>query len=122
MIKTYTLSAALISLALLGLFYWWFQSDWLILILYAGVGLIATLSVPLLYRLLGYSAADDDAWLRERENREYTELSQRLQSIQTELEGLQLTEGVRQAKALNDIIDDYHAVVNSRFLAKNPAR
>lgn len=43
---------------------------------------------------------------------------QRLQAVTQDLDQLGLTAGVRQAKALTDMIDDYHAVVKSRFFGK----
>lgn len=118
MIKRYTLIAAIFSLILLGLFIWWFQGSLMLNATYLAAACVATLSVPLLYRLLGYSAVDDDEWLKARENQQYTELMQRLQTITHDLEELGLKEGVRQAKALTDMLDDYHAVVKSRFFGK----
>ena len=118
MIKHYTLIAAFLALILIGLFIWWFQGDLVFNAAYLAAAVLATLSVPLLYRLLGYSAADDDEWLKNRENQQHTELMQRLQGVTQDLEELGLKEGVRQAKALTDIIDDYHAVVKSRFFGK----
>lgn len=118
MIKHYTLIAALLSLILIGLFIWWFQGDLVFNAVYLAVAVLATLTVPLLYRLLGYSAADDDTWLKNRENQQHAELMQRLQAVTQDLDQLGLTAGVRQAKALTDMIDDYHAVVKSRFFGK----
>lgn len=45
-------------------------------------------------------------------------MSQRLKDIKTELKQLKLDEGIRQADVLNDIIDDYHSVVETRFFGK----
>jgi hypothetical protein len=45
-------------------------------------------------------------------------MSQRLKDIKAELKQLQLEEGIRQADVLNDIIDDYHSVVETRFFGK----
>lgn len=118
MIKRYLLIAAIISLILIGLFVWWFQGDLVFNAVYVAVAAFATLTVPLLYRLLGYSTADDDEWLKNRENQQYAELQQRLQVVTKDLEDLGLKEGLRQAQALTDIIDDYHAVVKSRFFGK----
>lgn len=68
MIKHYTVIAALLSLILIGLFIWWFQGDLVFNAVYLAVAVLATLTAsPLLYRLLGYSAADDDTWLKNRE-------------------------------------------------------
>lgn len=118
MIKPYTLIAAIIALLLIGLFIWWFQGGLVFNAVYIAIAAFATLTVPLLYRWLGYSAADDDEWLKNRENQQHAELLQRLQVVTKELETLGLKEGLRQAQSLTDIIDDYHAVVKSRFFGK----
>ena len=118
MIKRYTLIATVLSLILLGAFYWWFQGSLIATGIYAGVALLSLLSVPLLYRFAGYSEADDTEWLEEREAKEHAEMSQHLAATQAELEALGLTEGVRQANLLSDIIDDYHSVVETRFFGK----
>lgn len=118
MIKRYTLIAALVSLLLLGLFVWWFQAGLLVTGVYVAVAALATLSVPLVYRLAGFADADDDEWLKERENREHAALLERLHGLKAELQALGLKEGIRQAVSLTDIIDDYHAVVKARFFGK----
>ncbi|MFZ1569514.1 MAG: hypothetical protein WAT29_11930 [Thiolinea sp.] len=118
MIKPYTLIATILSLILIGLFVWWFQGGLVFNAVYVAVAVVAALSVPLLYRWLGYSVADDDEWLKDRENQQYAELMQRLQGVTKDLEALGLKEGVRQAKSLTDMVDDYHAVVKSRFFGK----
>lgn len=118
MIKRYTFIAALLSLPLIGLFIWWFQGGLVFNAIYIGIAALAVLTVPLLYRWLGYSEADDVEWLKNRENQQHAEMVQRLQSVTKELDELGLKEGVRQANALNDMIDDYHSVVKSRFFGK----
>ncbi len=118
MIKPYTLFAAIASLLLLGVFFWWFQSHLVVTGIYLGIAALATVSVPLMYRLSGYSLADDAQWLQERENKEHAALSERLQGLKSELGALGLSEGLRQADALTEIINDYHSVVNTRFFGK----
>lgn len=118
MIKRYTFIAAALSLVLLVAFYWWFQGSLMATGAYLLLSAVAVLSVPLLYRFAGYSESDDVEWLEEREAKEHQEMSQRLQSIKAELLELKLEEGVRQANVLNDIIDDYHSVVETRFFGK----
>jgi len=118
MIKRYSLIAAIASLILLGAFYWWFQGNLIATAVYALIALLSLLTVPLMYRLSGYSDDDDNVWLQEREAQEHIEMSERLGSIRAELEGLGLTEGVRQANLLSNIINDYHSVVESRFYGK----
>lgn len=118
MIKRYSLIALLISLLLLAAFYVWFQGDLILTGLYVVLSALAVLSVPLVYRLAGFSLADDMQWLGERESQEYAELTQRLTQLKAELQALNLSEGLRQAKVLTGIIDDYHAVVKTRFFGK----
>ncbi|HPE60998.1 MAG TPA: hypothetical protein PLB10_11740 [Thiolinea sp.] len=121
MIRTYTLVAAILSLVLLALFYWWFQPDLMVLLAYLGLAVAAALSVPALYRLVGYSDQDDITRLQQREATEHTALLQRLADLRSELGELKLEEGVRQADALSGILDDYHSVVETRFFGKKSA-
>jgi hypothetical protein len=118
MIKRYSLIALIISLILIAAFYWWFQGDLILTGLYTLLSVPAVFSVPLVYRYAGFSLADDMEWLRERETREYGEITERLSQLKSELEALNLPEGLRQANVLNGIIDDYHAVVETRFFGK----
>ncbi len=118
MIKHYSLVALVISLILIAVFYWWFQGDLVLTGLYVLVSALAVLSVPLVYRFAGFSLADDMLWLREREAKEYSELTQRITQLKSELKSLNLPEGLRQANVLTGIIDDYHAVVKTRFFGK----
>nr|CAA6830907.1 MAG: Unknown protein [uncultured Thiotrichaceae bacterium] len=118
MIKCYSLIALVISLILMALFYWWFQGDLILTGIYSLLCVPAVFSVPLVYRFAGFSLADDMLWLRERETREYGELTRRLVQLKSELKTLDLPEGQRQAHVLSGIIDDYHAVVETRFFGK----
>lgn len=118
MIKRYSYIALILSLILLGAFFWWFQGDLIVTAIYAVIGLLSVLSVPVMYRLAGYSDADDVEWLAEREASEHEEMRQRLSTIKSELKGLDFEEGTRQANVLTDLIDDYHSVVETRFFGK----
>lgn len=118
MIKRYSLIALVISLIFIAIFYWWFQGDLILTGLYTLLSVLAVFSVPLVYRFAGFSLADDMLWLRERETREHAELTQRITQLKSELEALNLAEGSRQASVLTGIIDDYHAVVETRFFGK----
>jgi len=112
------LAAAVVSVLLLGLFLWWFGFSIIPTSIYVLLALIATLSVPIIYNALGFSTADEVEWLEEREAEEYTELIQRLELAGDELRKLKITEGVDQVAQLTDLIDDYHSVVETRFLGK----
>ncbi len=118
MIKQFALCALIISLCLIAAFYGWFQGDLLLTGLYTVLSLGAALTVPLIYRFAGFSLADDMEWLQAREAQEHGELIARLGQLKTELAGLDLAEGERQAHTLTGIIDDYHAVVETRFFGK----
>jgi len=71
-----------------------------------------------MYRLTGYSLVDDISWIKERENTEYIELQNRLKKYRTDLEALSLDAGVKQTEILTKLINDYHAVVETRFFGK----
>ena len=71
MIKRYTYIALTLSIILLGAFFWWFQGNLIATGIYAAISLVSVLSVPLLYRMAGYSDADDVEWLAEREASEH---------------------------------------------------
>jgi len=118
MIKRYSFIALMASILLVLAFYWWFQGDLITTALYIALTIISFFTVPLLYRFAGYSEADDIEWLEEREANEHIEMRERLSVIKGELSELSLHEGVRQAKVLTDIIDDYHSVVETRFFGK----
>ncbi len=110
--------AGVLSLLLLVLFYLWFRPGLLLLLGYLLLALVATLSVPLVYRLAGFTGRDEARWLEEREEEEYRELSARLKDARKQLDKLGIDEGVKQADQLNSLIDDYHSVVETRFLGK----
>ncbi len=118
MIRQYSIIAALVSVLLLGAFVWWFQGNLVLNAAYAILAVLATLSVPLAYRLFGFVLQDDQIWLQEREAREHGTLHFRLDELQKDLRELGLNEGVRQADTLGEILDDYHAVVENRFAGK----
>lgn len=110
--------AAIFSVLLLAVFSWWFNPSWQLLLAYAALALIATLSVPLLYRQAGFTLKDEILWLEEREAAEHKELTQRLQTLHGELNALGIREAVDQAERLTGILNDYHSVVETRFIGK----
>jgi hypothetical protein len=85
---------------------------------YAGVALVATLSVPIIYRLSGFTRDDEVDWLEQRTLDEHETLIQKLQTAQQGLKELGIKEGVRQAEVLTDILEDYQSVVETRFVGK----
>lgn len=86
--------------------------------LYALVAALIALTVPLMYRLLGYRTADEAVWLHERNMREHTTLIERLNNARESLNELQISAGVKQADSLTAILDDYRSVVETRFVGK----
>ena len=105
-------------MALTVLYFWWFDPPLWLLAAYLAVGLVATLSIPLLYRLLGYKAADESQWLQAFNLQEHEQLMTRLKEIRQSLQSLNIKEGVRQADTLMSILDDYRSVVETRFMGK----
>lgn len=105
-------------MALTVLYFWWFDPPLWLLAAYIAVGLVATLSIPLLYRLLGYKAADESQWLQAFNLQEHEQLMTRLKEIRQSLQSLNIKEGVRQADTLMSILDDYRSVVETRFMGK----
>lgn len=85
---------------------------------YAGIALVATLSVPIIYRLSGFTRDDEVDWLEQRTLDEHEALIQKLQTAQQGLKELGIKEGVRQAEVLTDILEDYQSVVETRFVGK----
>jgi len=85
---------------------------------YLFLSLIALLSVPIIYRLAGFTRKDESQWLEDREAHEYNELSERLKNTREKLVSLGITTGVKQAERLTDLVEDYHTVVETRFIGK----
>jgi hypothetical protein len=117
-LKNYILSAFLVSLVLMALFVWWFQGGWLFSSIYAVISIISLLSLPVMYRLMGFSNIDDINRLKQQEQDEYQQLLDRIATSKIELADLKLDEAVHQADVLSKIIKDYHSVVATRFLGK----
>lgn len=120
-LRNAALAAALASLALLAAWVWWFGFAWAPLVVYVVLALLATVSVPLMHRWTGQTLADELSWLEERESTEHDEMMARLAEVRRELDELGVDEGARQATTLTGILEDYHAVVRSRFVGKKHA-
>ena len=103
---------------MLALFFWWFQGGLVLTAVYAVLALIATITVPALYRFAGFTRQDELEWLENREASEHAEMVLRLREVRRELQNLEVDEGVRQADMLTGILEDYHSVVETRFLGK----
>lgn len=116
-VKNHAIVAAILSLIAVVLFHIWFGS-WPLTAIYLAVATAATLSVPIFYRFTGFSHADEIEWLEHREAKEHAEMVERLHEIRAELERLSINEGVRQIDMLEGILEDYHSVVETRFVGK----
>lgn len=103
---------------LLGAFVWWFQPPWWLVGADVLVAALASVSVPLLYRLFGYGNEDEMQWWQARSLREHNDLIARLAHARQSLQDLRIGEGVQQADILMHILDDYHSVVETRFMGK----
>lgn len=117
-IKRYALLAAVLSLVLVLLFAWWFGLVILPLATYVILALLATLSVPIIYRVAGFKREDEIEWIEQREEREHRDLIARLATAETELSKLGIDDGKRQAQQLTALVNDYHSVVETRFMGK----
>ncbi len=117
-IKRYTVIGIVISILLSLAFIFWFKPSFVFVAGYIGTSILAVLSIPLMYRLLGYREEDESVWLLGREHEENEEIERKLYSLKNDLEGLSNKEGSHQVDVLKGIVGDYHSVVNSRFLGK----
>lgn len=117
-IKLYALAALLAALVLAVFFWWWFQPSLPLLAGYLTASVVGVVSVPLIYRFGGFLVDDEMVWLAERENLDHQQLLDRLGETRQELSALEVDEGVRQADMLRSLLDDYHAVVETRFIGK----
>jgi len=68
---------------------------WL-LVAYIVFAVVAVFSVPAMYRVAGYTLADELSWLENREEAEHNEMVQRLKELRTELNSLNIDAGVRR--------------------------
>ena len=107
-----------LSLLLVPVFAWWFAPSWPWLTGYFVLAFLAALSVPVLYRLGGFTRADELEWLEQREEQEHFEMQAELVRARSQLDKLAVPEGVRQVDVLRQLLDDYHAVVETRFRGK----
>ena len=85
---------------------------------YALLAFVAIFSVPLLYRQTGFTLEDELVWLEEREAKEHEQLTMRLHDLRDELHKLNIEEGASQATRLAAMLEDYHSVVETRFIGK----
>lgn len=67
---------------------------------------------------MGYTDSDDVVRLKQQEQEGHQQLIDRLATLKTELSDLKLDKAVHQTDVLSQIINDYHAVVATRFLGK----
>ena len=117
-VRNTSVFAGIASIVLLGIFFWWFRADLVLTVFYAGVALLAFLTVPIMYRLGGFSLADEVLWLESREADDHKSMLARLVTLEKQLDELGIDEGVEQTRTLGAILNDYHAVVETRFLGK----
>lgn len=100
------------------MYFWWFDPPLWLLGAYVAVCIVATLSVPLFYRLFGYTNVDETQWLQAFNLQEHEQLMTRLKEVRQSLQTLSIKEGVRQADTLMSLLDDYRSVVETRFMGK----
>lgn len=110
--------AAIVATVIAILFAIWFAPPLWLLVVYLLFAVVAVFSVPALYRLGGYTLADELNWLENREEAEHDEMVQRLKELRGELASMNIDAGVHQADTLTAILNDYHSVIESRFIGK----
>jgi len=110
--------AAVLSALLIGLFVWWFRPELPVLAGYGLLAFVAIFTVPLLYRQTGFTLEDELEWLEEREAKDHEQLTNRLHDLRDELHKLNIEEGASQATRLSAMLEDYHSVVETRFIGK----
>jgi len=101
-VKRYTLVAVLLSVVLFLLFLFWFKPGVLPALGYLILSLFALISVPMVYRVAGFTRQDETRWLEEREEREFIELRDRLQVTRDNLQSMGIAEGVKVLFRLTD--------------------
>ncbi len=115
--NTTLVAAAIAALLALGFWIWFSPPLWLFGVYLLGA-VVAVFSVPAMYRLGGFTLADELEWLENREAQEHHDMLQRLAGLRNELKQLDIDVGVRQADTLTAILKDYHKVVETRFVGK----
>ncbi len=110
--------AAGASLALVGLYVWWFQPSWMVTLAYVVFSLAALLAVPLSYRWFGYHDYDVISDLHAREQREHDEMLARLRRLENDLNSQGNERATTQARSLVDLLKDFHEVIENRFAGK----
>ena len=110
--------AAALSVAFVAMFHWWFQSTALITVGYALLSLITIASVPLCYRWFGFLDDDIITGLLQREQREHSEMMQRLKDMENDLDALDNKEGAKHADTLTKLMNDFHEIIANRFRGK----
>ncbi len=116
--KAAIISAALLSVVLIGVYKWWFQSGWPLSAAYAAFSLMCLATIPLCYRLFGFHDNDVIDALINREQQEHSEMLARLDTMHRDLEGLDNTEGAAQVHTLTQLLNDFHEVIANRFRGK----
>lgn len=110
--------AAALSLALVAIFHWWFQSSWLATLGYALISFIAIALIPLCYRWFGFLDDEIITKLLQQEQAEHSEMMQRLVDMENDLDRLDNKEGARQADTLTQLLKDFHEIIANRFRGK----
>ena len=113
-----TVIAAILAVVLSMGFWIWFSPPLWLFGAYNLISVAAVFSVPAMYRLGGFTLADELEWLENREAKEHHDMLHRLSALRSELMSLKINAGGRQADVLTDILTDYHKVVETRFIGK----
>lgn len=89
---------------------------------YALASVLAIVLVPLCYRWFGFLDREIITEMLDQEEREHNEMMQRLSSIQSDLESLDIKQGAEQVVTLKHLLNDFHEVIANRFRGKELTR
>lgn len=103
---------------LIGLFAWWFQTSWIVTSLYGVFSTLALALVPLCYRWFGFLDREIVQQLIDQEAREHSDMMHHLNTLQSNLETLDNSEGSNQVATLRHLLNDFHEVIANRFKGK----
>lgn len=111
-------TAAVATLLLIGLYVWWFQAPWTIVIVYGVLSVCALATVPLCYRWFGFLDRDIIQQLIDQEAREHDDMIRNLNKLQSDLTSLDNEQGSNQVATLRHLLNDFHEVIANRFRGK----
>ncbi|OED43885.1 hypothetical protein AB833_02845 [Chromatiales bacterium (ex Bugula neritina AB1)] len=108
----------MVSVIFIGAYTWWFQTSWPLSLAYALFSVLCLTTIPICYRLFGFQDNDIIEALVRREQQEHNQMLARLDTMQQDLDGLDIEEGAAQIQTLTELLNDFHEVIANRFRGK----